>query len=106
MARRLNCWCVAMWLWLRSCGKQYAWTRRSHAFGGWVPHFGYAERHGVRTLKIIEYVPPKNRRWRRGGDWVLFFPGHYRVTYMRIVAVRRRYSLADTVADRLERGEE
>ena len=99
MARRFNCWLIAMWFWLHTHGRQYAWIRRSHSFGGIIPHFGYAEAHGWRHIKVIEYVPPKNRRWRRGGDWVLVFPGHYRVTHLRVMAVRQWATREQAEAD-------
>jgi len=60
----LNCWLVAMWLWLQTRGHHYAWIRRSHAFAGLIPHFGYSERVGLRRFRSIEYRPPKGRRWR------------------------------------------
>jgi len=93
MRSRLNCWLVAMWLWAGSCGKQYVWVRRSHLLHGLVPHFGFAESHDGEIFKVIEYIPPHNRRFPRGSDCVLLFPGHYRVTYLRVTAVVRRATL-------------
>lgn len=94
----LNCWLVAMWLWLHAHGKTYAWVRRSHAFFGLLPHFGHAERTGLRSFRTIEYRPPKGRRWSRD-DCVLFFSGHYVVTHFRIIAVNRWATKEQALAD-------
>ena len=101
---RLNCWIVAMYFWMRSRGKDYAWIRRSHAFAGLIPHFGYAQPAGWRHLKIVEYIPPKGLRWKRGGDWVIFFPGHYRVIHLRVTSVRRWDTKEQAAADYYFRG--
>lgn len=95
---RLNCWVVAMWLWLSGLGRQYIWIRRSHAFGGLIPHFGYAGRAGWRQIKVIEYIPPPKRRWSRD-DFVLGFTGSYRVWHFRLLSVRRHTSMAQALAD-------
>ncbi len=79
---------------------QYAWVRRSHALCGLVPHFGFAESHDGLLFKVIEYVPPRNRRCPRGSDCVLLFPGHYRVTYLRVAAVVRRATLKRATDDK------
>ncbi len=88
MAARLNCWIAAMWIWLMGHAMQYAWIRRSHAFGGWIPHFGYAERCGFRRFRSIEYRPPKNRRWT-SADRVILFEGEWLGVHYRAVAIRR-----------------
>ena len=94
----LNCWIVAMWLWAATHCKQYAWVRRSHAFAGLIPHFGFAERNGWRHLRAIEYVPPKNRRWSKD-DFVIGFAGHYRVWHFRVEAVRSWATKEQAMAD-------
>jgi len=86
--RYLNCWLAAMWLWLANRGVQYAWIRRSHAFRGLIPHFGYSERYGLRSYRSIEYRPPKGQRWTRR-DFVIGFDGYWLVTSYRLVDVRR-----------------
>jgi len=88
MALRLNCWIAAMWLWIMGHAKQYAWVRRSHAFGGLIPHFGYGDRYGLRRFRSIEYRPPKNRRWTEA-DRVIVFEGEWLVCHYKLVAVRR-----------------
>jgi len=100
MSRRamLNCWFVAMWLWLHTLGKQYVWLRRSHFFRGLLPHFGYSERTGLRRFRSIEYRPPKNRLWTRD-DFGLVFLGHYVVTHYQIVSVRRWATREQALAD-------
>ena len=86
--RRLsNCWLVAMSLWLASRGREYSIVRRSRHFSGLLPHFLYGSRAGWRYIKVIEYIPPKNQRWRH--DFVLCFPGSYRVWHFRVESVRR-----------------
>lgn len=86
--RLANCWLVAMWIWLAGHCRQYAWIRRSHSFGGLIPHFGIAERLGWRYLRVIEYVPPKADLGTRR-NLLLLFSGHYRVWHLRVLAVRR-----------------
>lgn len=96
--RLANCWLVAMWFWFVGHCRQYAWVRRSHAFHGLIPHFGIAERAGWRTLRIIEYVPPKRALWTRRNCLVLF-EGHYRVWHVRVAAVRRWATREQALAD-------
>jgi hypothetical protein len=98
MTQRLNCWLVAMWLWLHGHGRTYIWLRRSHIFLGLIPHFGQSERMGLRAFRSIEYRPPKNKRWSLD-DFVLAFAGHYVVTHYRIVAVRRWATKEQALAD-------
>ena len=62
------------------------------------PHFGIAERAGWRTLRIIEYVPPKRALWTRRNCLVLF-EGHYRVWHVRVAAVRRWATREQALAD-------
>lgn len=77
-----------MWIWAASMFRQYAWVRRSHAFRGTIPHFG-AARHGRwKSLKVIEYIPPKKKLWTRK-NMLLLFDGSYRVWHFRIYRVRR-----------------
>lgn len=94
----LNCWLVAMWLWLHAHGKSYAWVRRSRIFYGLIPHFGHTERLGLRRFRSIEYRPPKGRRWTQD-DCVLAFSGSYIVTHFRIIAVRRWATKEQALAD-------
>ena len=100
MARRvlLNCWVVAMWIWLAGHCRQYAWVRRSHSFRGMIPHFGIAERSRWRGLRVIEYVPPKSALWSRRNK-LLFFDGSYRVWHFRLVSVRRHRSRDKAMSD-------
>lgn len=95
---RLNCLIVAMWLWLLSSGRTYIWLRRSHAFYGLIPHFGHAERMGLRKFRAIEYRPPKGRRWSKD-DFVLAFNGHYVVVHYRVLAIRRWATKEQALAD-------
>lgn len=84
----LNCWIVAMWLWLLSHGRRYLWVIRSHSFRGLIPHFGVAERCGWRYLRAIEYIPPKSKLWT-SKNVLIAFDGSYRVWHFRVEAVRR-----------------
>jgi len=97
--RLLNCWVVAMYLWLAGCARQYAWVRRSHAFRGTILHFGYAGTTGWRRLTVIEFIPPKGKLWSRD-NVVLFFRGRYRVWHFYLTAVSSHNSLAQAMADR------
>lgn len=94
----LNCWLVAMWLWLHSFGRQYVWIRRSHTFLGLLPHFGYTERLGLRRFRTVEYRPPKGRLWSED-DLAIVFAGHYVVIHHEIVAVRRWATKEQALAD-------
>lgn len=87
-----------MWIWLESGGKQYAWVRRSHAFRGLIPHFGFSERVGLRRFRSIEYRPPKGLRWSKD-DIVIAFNGHYVVTHYKIISVRRWATKEQALAD-------
>ena len=95
----LNCWIVAMWLWLLSHGKTYLWMRRSHIFYGMIPHFGHTERLGLRRFRSVEYRPPKGRRWSKD-DFVIAFAGQYVVTHFKIVSVRRWATKEQALADK------
>jgi hypothetical protein len=90
---RLNCWLVALWLWLASRGRAYLWVRRSLHFGGWMAHFGTAHPAGRRGLYVVEYVPPKSRLWSRD-NFVLLFRGRYRVWHFRAGNVRSFATMA------------
>jgi hypothetical protein len=98
MRHRLNCWIVAMALWASSHGHQYAWVRRSRTFFQMLPHFGYAERVGLRSFRSIEYHPPRGRLWS-ADDCGLFFSGHYVVVHHRIVSIRRWATKEQALAD-------
>jgi len=94
----MNCWIVAMWLWLAAGGHPYSWVRRSHAFRGLIPHFGYSERTGFRYYRSIEYRPPKNRLWTEE-DLGIVFSGEFVVTHYRLIAVRRWETKEQALAD-------
>jgi hypothetical protein len=96
--RLANCWLVAMWLWLATACKSYAWIRRSHAFRGRIPHFGFADVVSWKHLRVIEYIPPKKHLWTRR-NLLLLFEGEYRVWHFKVVAVRRWNTHAEAMAD-------
>lgn len=100
MARRalLNCWFVAMWLWLEAHGRTYIWMRRAHSFFGLIPHFGHVDRTGLRSFRSIEYRPPKGSLWSQD-DMGLVFHGSYVVTHFKAVSVRRWATKEQAVAD-------
>jgi len=93
-----NCWLVAMWLWVAGLCRQYAWVRRSRSFRGAIPHFGIAEARGWRHVRVIEFIPPKNALWTPR-NWLLMFEGHYRVTHLRVMSVRRYATREEALAD-------
>lgn len=95
----LNCWLVAMWLWIQSHGRSLIWIRRSHSFFGLLPHFGTSERLGFRAFRSVEYVPPRHRLWSRQ-DKGLLFCGHYVVKHYKLIAVRRWATKEQAIADR------
>lgn len=99
----LNCWLVAMWLWLIGHCRQYAWVRRSHSFGGLIPHFGIAESRGWKMLRVIEYVPPKRKLWSRD-NWLIGFRGTYRVYHFRLIGIARHESKEQAMLDLYWRG--
>lgn len=86
--RRLNCWVVAMYLWGSTRAKDWVGTRRSLWFRGLIPHFA-SFRIRAKHLTMVEYVPNRQKGEPRGdGDWLIVFPGVYRVTvYYRVVEV-------------------
>lgn len=90
MTRRvlLNCWLAAMWIWIAGHCRHYVWVTRSHSFRGKVPHFGNADARRWRSLRVIEYIPPKRELWTPRNKLILF-DGEYRVWHLRLVAVRR-----------------
>ncbi|MBP6070698.1 MAG: hypothetical protein KA507_02935 [Candidatus Accumulibacter sp.] len=100
MARRamLNCWLVAMWLWIQFRGHGWAGVRRSHSFKGLIPHFGYAERTGFRRYRSIEYIPPKSRLWT-SEDMALIFSGRYVVVHYKAIAVHTWVTKEQALAD-------
>lgn len=77
-----------MWLWFGSGARQYAWITRSHAFRGLIPHFGYAERYGLRRYRSLAFHPPKGYRWTRQ-DFVLLFRGTWVVCSYKLIDVKR-----------------
>ena len=97
--KRLNCWLVAMSLWLMTHGKQYAAVRRSHAFRGKIPHFLYAYAVGWRYFKVIEFVPIKNLETGKRSRFFFWFPGKFRVIHCRIESVRCWATEAQALAD-------
>lgn len=100
MSRRvlLNCWLVAMWIWLAGHCRQYIWTRRSHSFKGKILHFGAANAAFWKTVKVIEYIPPKRHLWTRRNK-LLLFEGTYRVWHLRVHTVRRHRSRQSALED-------
>lgn len=98
MRKRLNCWLVAMSLWLMSHGKQYVAVRRSHAFRGKIPHFLYAHGVSLRYFRVIEFVPVRDANGRRSRLW-FWFPGKFRVVHCEVVAVRCWATEAQALAD-------
>lgn len=93
----LNCWLVAMWIWVASRMRALVWTRRSLHFGGLVPHFGTAHRSGWRRGFVVEYIPPKGALWSRRNVLVLF-DGRYRVWELRAVRCRSVRTLREALA--------
>lgn len=87
MARsRINCWLVAMWLWLSSRGHCVIGVRRSEGLGGLVPHFLVIRGRGT-WLTVFDYVPRQRKTSFFGrGDSALLFNGQYRVRRYRLVA--------------------
>lgn len=83
-----------MWLWMASHGRQYSWVTRSHSFRGLIPHFGFAERIGLRRYRSIEYRPMKGP-----ASFVLAFHGHWVVTHYQLISVRRHASKELAMAD-------
>jgi len=61
-----------------------------------LPHFGYAERSGLRYFRSIEYRPPKNRKWTRD-DIVFLFNGYYAVVHYRVFHVSRHATMAEAL---------
>lgn len=97
MRKMSNCLLVAALLWLSSRCREYAIMRRSRAFFGLIPHFLYGARSGWRYVRVIEYIPPKNMRWR--SDYVILYPGTYRVLHLRVQAIRRWATKEQALAD-------
>ena len=94
----LNCWLVAMWLWIQFRGHGWAGVRRSPSFLGLVPHFGYAERTGFRRYRSIEYIPPKSKLWT-ADDMALLFSGRYVVVHYEAIAVHTWATKEQALAD-------
>jgi len=100
----MNCLWAALRLWLSSRFKGVIWTRRSHSLRGLIPHFGYAESLGLRSARVIEYRPPKGKRWT-SQDCVVCFRGEWIVAHYRLTAIRRWPTRAQAVADTKLQGE-
>lgn len=101
MARRLlNCWIVALWLWvpsLFSSARRYLWSRKSYSFHGRILHAGVAQLAGWRLLSVIEFVPPKGKRWTRE-NVVVLFRGQFRVWRLRLEEVQRFDTREEAIA--------
>lgn len=83
---RLNCWLVAMRLWLSSRGYSVIGIQRSVSLGGMIPHFLVIRECGP-WLTVIDYVPRQRKTSFFGrGDFALLFNGQYRVRRYRLVA--------------------
>ena len=80
----LNCWIVAIWLWVASRGRALLWMRRSLHFRGLIPHAGTVHHAGFRRLFMTEYIPSKSV-----AEFAPLFQGRYRVWEFRAVRVRR-----------------
>lgn len=80
-----NCLIVAVALWVEGGCRQYLWTRRSRSCRGLIPHFGTAQQRPGRSVRIVEYIPPR----RAALDGGLLFQGEYRVWHLRVTDVRR-----------------
>lgn len=80
----LNCWLVAMWIWLRANGRPWAAVRRSRSLRGAVPHFGVIA-PCEDGLYLLEYIPrrPKLEKSGSGDSWPLFH-GKYRLARYRL----------------------
>lgn len=81
----LNCLIVAVALRVDGGCRQYLWTRRSRSCRGMLPHFGTAQQMPGRTVRVVEYIPPRNGEIDSG----LIFQGGYRVWHLRVTDVRR-----------------
>jgi hypothetical protein len=81
-----NCWIEAMRLWLRFWARYPIAVRRSHKLP-LLPHFSVALPSRWRHFQLVEYEPPRNKRWTPS-DCVAVFRGRYRVTEFRVVRVR------------------
>lgn len=90
----LNCWIVAIWLWVASRGRALIWMRRSLHFRGLIPHSGTIQHAGWRRLYLTEYIPFKAKLWTRD-NLVLLFAGRYRVWEFRAVRCRSFRTMAD-----------
>jgi len=96
----LNCWIVALWLWLTSLFNgthRYFWTRESYSFKGRVLHAGVAQGVAWKTLSIVELVPNKHD-FPSFDNFLFLFRGRYRVWRFRVEEVKR----FDTEAEALE----
>lgn len=82
----LNCWIVAMRVWLRDKGVYPVAIRSSHAWW-FVPHFIATFPSRWRHFHAVEFVPPRRVRWS-GLDFVVLFRGRYRVVEYRAVTIK------------------
>ncbi len=86
LGRRLNCWLVAMRLWLASHGFSVIGIRRSVSLGGLIPHFMVIRERGT-WLTVIDYIPRHRKETFLGhGNSALLFKGLYRIRRYRIIA--------------------
>ena len=81
----LNCFIVAISIWIDGRCQQYLWMRRSRSCQGLLLHFGAAEQLSSKSLRVIEYIPPKSS----GVDSFLLFQGEYRVWHLEVTSVKR-----------------
>ena len=72
-------------------------VRRSRSFRGAIPHFGMAS-EGWRHVRSSSSFP-QERPWTPR-NWLLMFGGHYRVTHLRVMSVRRYATREEALADR------
>lgn len=94
MRGKLNCWIVAMRMWVRHRAHTAIWVKRSRRFHGLIPHFGTLEHVGGRTVVIQDYIPPLNELGTKE-NLVVCFQGTHRVTVLRVTQVKRFATEAD-----------
>lgn len=82
----LNCWIVAMRLWLQEKGVYPVAIRSSHVWR-FIPHFIATLPGRWRHFYAIDFVPPRRVRWTRL-DFVMLFRGRYRVVEYRVKSIR------------------
>lgn len=86
MKHRLNCWIVAMWLWLYSKGYVWASVRRSHWYRGFIPHFSIFRNPG-RFCLHVEYIPDRRKGSSKTMNTLIpLFRGIYKVTLYKKIS--------------------